>query len=86
MFENMDLKLEADLLFGFTYIEDNYDRNAKNAAAASKNYDFVMYVKCRIQGSAGTEDFTVHVLRNGNSDCSWRGDKPGKPLYTCHCE
>lgn len=77
MFENM-VKVEGGVAFRFPPIEDNYDKIKEKVAAASKNYDFVIV---NAGSSAGTEDFTVHVLRElGTVIVHGVAIKPGKPV------
>lgn len=77
MFENM-VKVEGGIAFRFPPIEDNYDKIKEKVAAAAKDYDFVIV---NAGSSAGTEDFTVHVLRElGTVIIHGVAIKPGKPV------
>lgn len=83
MFENM-VTVKGGVTYRFPPIEDNYQKIKEQVDAASREYDMVIV---NAGSSAGTEDFTVHVLkRAGNSPCPWRGDKARQARYSCHCE
>lgn len=77
MFENM-VNTEGGTAFRFPPIEDNYQKIKEKVDDASRNYDFVIV---NAGSSAGTEDFTVHVLRElGTVVIHGVAIKPGKPV------
>ena len=77
MFENM-VNVKGGIAFRFPPIEDNYDKIKEKVAAASREYDLVIV---NAGSSAGTEDFTVHVLRElGIVIIHGVAIKPGKPV------
>ncbi|MFB0921441.1 MAG: substrate-binding domain-containing protein, partial [Oscillospiraceae bacterium] len=62
----------------FPPIEDNYEKIKEKVEAASKKFDIVIV---NAGSSAGTEDFTVHVLRElGTVLVHGVAIKPGKPV------
>lgn len=77
MFENM-VTVEGGVAYRFPPIEDNYEKIKEKVDAASKEYDMVIV---NAGSSAGTEDFTVHVLRElGTVLVHGVAIKPGKPV------
>lgn len=77
MFENM-VTVEGGIAFRFPPIEDNYNKIKEKVDAASREYDLVIV---NAGSSAGTEDFTVHVLRElGTVLIHGVAIKPGKPV------
>lgn len=77
MFENM-VTVEGGVAYRFPPIEDNYEKIKGKVDAASREYDMVIV---NAGSSAGTEDFTVHVLRElGTVLVHGVAIKPGKPV------
>ena len=77
MFENM-VTVKGGVAFRFPPIEANYEKIKEKVAAAAKEYDVVII---NAGSSAGTEDFTVHVLRElGAVIIHGVAIKPGKPV------
>ena len=77
MFENM-VTVEGGEAHRFPPIEDNYEKIKGKIDAASKEFDMVIV---NAGSSAGTEDFTVHVLRElGKVLVHGVAIKPGKPV------
>ena len=77
MFENM-VTTDGGEAHRFPPIEDNYEKIKEKVGAASKEYDIVIV---NAGSSAGTEDFTVHVLRElGTVLVHGVAIKPGKPV------
>lgn len=77
MFENM-ITVKGGVAFRFPPIADNYAKIKEKVAAAAKEYDLVII---NAGSSAGTEDFTVHVLRElGTVIIHGVAIKPGKPV------
>jgi len=77
MFENM-VTVEGGEAHRFPPIEDNYEKIREKVDTASKEFDIVIV---NAGSSAGTEDFTVHVLRElGTVLVHGVAIKPGKPV------
>lgn len=77
MFENM-VSVEGGTAYRFPPIEDNYNKIKQKVDSASREYDMVII---NAGSSAGTEDFTVHVLRElGTVLIHGVAIKPGKPV------
>lgn len=77
MFENMVYE-KGGIAVRFPAIEDHYDRIKEKITAAVQEYDAVII---NAGSSAGTEDYTVHVLRElGTVLVHGVAIKPGKPV------
>jgi len=77
MFENM-VTVEGGEAHRFPPIEDDYEKIKGKIYNASKEFDMVII---NAGSSAGTEDFTVHVLRElGTVLVHGVAIKPGKPV------
>ncbi len=77
MFENLAVEQGA-VADRFPVIPDDYDQIKERIAWASQNYDVVII---NAGSSAGTEDYTVHVLRElGDVIVHGVSIKPGKPV------
>ncbi len=77
MFENM-VAVEGGEAHRFPPVEDNYNKIKEKVEAASQEYDMVIV---NAGSSAGTEDYTVHVLRElGTVLVHGVAIKPGKPV------
>lgn len=77
MFENI-VTTEGGIGYRFAPIKDDYDKIKEKVESASKEYDLVIV---NAGSSAGTEDFTVHVLRElGTVLVHGVAIKPGKPV------
>ncbi len=77
MFENMVTLLGA-VAHRFPTIEDDYDKIKEKIKDATEKYDMVIV---NAGSSAGTEDYTVHVLRElGQVLIHGVAIKPGKPV------
>lgn len=77
MFENMVIE-SGGIAERFSPIEDNFEKIKQNIDKASKAFDLVII---NAGSSAGTEDFTVHVLRElGTVLVHGVAIKPGKPV------
>lgn len=77
MFENM-VTLLGGIPYRFPTIEDEYDKIKEKIKEATEKYDVVIV---NAGSSAGTEDYTVHVLRElGNVLIHGVAIKPGKPV------
>ena len=77
MFENM-ITLLGGIPHRFPTIEDDYDKIKEKIKEATEKYDMVIV---NAGSSAGTEDYTVHVLRElGQVLIHGVAIKPGKPV------
>lgn len=77
MFENM-IKVQGAKAKRFPVIEDNYEKIRDAVKEAAEKFDMVII---NAGSSAGTEDFTVHVLRElGEVLIHGVAIKPGKPV------
>lgn len=77
MFENM-IKAQGSKAQRFPVIEDNYEKIRDSVKEAVEKFDMVII---NAGSSAGTEDFTVHVLRElGEVLIHGVAIKPGKPV------
>lgn len=77
MFENMVTE-EGGIAHRFPPIADDYNRIKETVESASRKYDMIIV---NAGSSAGTEDFTVHVLRElGTVLVHGVAIKPGKPV------
>lgn len=77
MFEAM-VTSYGGIAYRFPPIEDNYDKIKAAIEEALDNFDFVIV---NAGSSAGTEDFTVHILRElGEVLVHGVAIKPGKPV------
>ena len=77
MFENM-VTVEGGLAQRFPPVEDDYEKIKEKVAAAAGDFDIVIV---NAGSSAGTEDFTVKVLRElGTVLVHGVAIKPGKPV------
>jgi len=77
MFENM-VTAEGGEAYRFPPIEDNYEKIREKIDAASRKFDIVIV---NAGSSAGTEDFTVHVLNElGTVLVHGVAIRPGKPV------
>ena len=77
MFENMVIEA-GGIAARFPPIEDNFDKIKQHIEKASREFDLVII---NAGSSAGTEDFTVHVLRElGTVLIHGVAIKPGKPV------
>lgn len=77
MFENLVVS-QGGIAHRFPAIPDDYDRIKAHIESATKQYDMVII---NAGSSAGTEDYTVHVLRElGEVIVHGVAIKPGKPV------
>lgn len=77
MFENM-VTVAGGIGHRFPTIKDDYDEILKQVSEAADKYDMVII---NAGSSAGTEDYTVHVLRElGEVIVHGVAVKPGKPV------
>lgn len=77
MFEGM-VTVEGGDAYRFPPTEDDYNKIKEKVDAASRKYDMVIV---NAGSSAGTEDFTVHILRElGTVLVHGVAIKPGKPV------
>lgn len=77
MFENM-VNVAGGIGHRFPTIKDDYDEILKQVSEAADKYDMVII---NAGSSAGTEDYTVHVLRElGEVIVHGVAVKPGKPV------
>lgn len=77
MFENMIIAEGAEAV-RFAPLEDDYDKIRDAVRSAAKEFDMVII---NAGSSAGTEDYTVHVLRElGEVLIHGVAIKPGKPV------
>ena len=77
MFDNM-VNVAGGIGHRFPTIKDDYDEILKQVSEAADKYDMVII---NAGSSAGTEDYTVHVLRElGEVIVHGVAVKPGKPV------